>query len=134
MSCTTRMPRRRVLADGWDHNAQRAELVSRTSWNKSEEPQSPPRHGAPLTTGHCCGECRWLPLQRATVNWFPEYAVVHREMKRRSPGGPGSKPLLPGGNTSMDGRSLIFLVAALLLFLVIVVFIVAYLFQPIPVE
>ena len=34
----------------------------------------------------------------------------------------------------MDGRSLIVLVAALLLFLVIVVFVVAYLFQPIPVQ
>jgi hypothetical protein len=39
-----------------------------------------------------------------------------------------------GGNTSMDVRSLIVLVAALLLFLVIVGFIVAYLFQPIPVQ
>ena len=42
-----------------------------------------------------------------------------------------------GGNTSMDNRSLIVLVAALLLFLAIVVFIVAlgdYLFQPIPVQ
>jgi hypothetical protein len=38
------------------------------------------------------------------------------------------------GNTSMDARSLIVLVAALLLFLAIVVFIVAYLFQPIPVQ
>jgi hypothetical protein len=34
----------------------------------------------------------------------------------------------------MDARSLIVLVAALLLFLGIVVFIVAYLFQPIPVQ
>jgi hypothetical protein len=38
------------------------------------------------------------------------------------------------GNTSMDDRSLIVLVAALLLFLAIGVFIVAYLFQPIPVH
>ena len=37
-------------------------------------------------------------------------------------------------DTSMDVRSLIVLVAALLLFLAIVVFIVAYLFQPIPVQ
>jgi hypothetical protein len=34
----------------------------------------------------------------------------------------------------MDGRNLILLVAALLLFLAILVFIVAYLFQPIPVQ
>jgi hypothetical protein len=34
----------------------------------------------------------------------------------------------------MDGRNLILLVAALLLFLVIVGFIVAYVFQPIPVQ
>ena len=34
----------------------------------------------------------------------------------------------------MDNRSLIALVAALLLFLAIVVFVVAYLFQPIPVQ
>ena len=34
----------------------------------------------------------------------------------------------------MDDRSVILLVAALLLFLTIVVFIVAYLFQPIPVQ
>jgi hypothetical protein len=39
-----------------------------------------------------------------------------------------------GKDTSMDDRSLIVLVAALLLFLVIVGFIVAYLFQPIPVQ
>ena len=63
-------------------------------------------------------------------------AGVHREMKRRSPGGPTSEPLLPStwSNTSMDFRSLIVLVAALLLFLTIVGFIVAYLFQPIPVQ
>ena len=43
-------------------------------------------------------------------------------------------PLRREGNTSMDDRSLIVLVAALLLFLAIGVFIVAYLFQPIPVH
>jgi hypothetical protein len=61
-----------------------------------------------------------------------EAAVIRHFQERR----PMSEPRLPStwSNTSMDARSLIVLVAALLLFLVIVVFIVAYLFQPIPVQ
>jgi hypothetical protein len=57
-------------------------------------------------------------------------------MKRRSPGDHSRSPSYHQreGSTSMDVRNLILLVAALLLFLVIVTLIVAYVFQPIPVQ
>jgi hypothetical protein len=72
---------------------------------------------------------------RHTLNWFPEYgAGVHRGVEPQSPPRSWSPSYHQReGNTSMDDRSLIVLVAALLLFLIIVGFIVAYLFQPIPV-